>query len=92
MLPSEAPESVLPKSVLRYLYPIKVLKAGLGATSELEVREWFHDNPQYRISFSICDSEIRDFILQKQHEVIEGLKVLKKQEQMQLDVKTEKPF
>ena len=89
MLPSEAPESILPKSVLRYVYPIKVLKAGLGVTSELEVREWFHDNPQFRLAFSICDAEIRDFILQKQHEVIEGLKVLKNKEKMQVDLKIE---
>jgi hypothetical protein len=73
MLPSEM-ETDIPKSVLRYIWSIKVLKAGLGVQSESEVREWFHQNPNVLIEFEKLNQRILLGIKELQQTAIQGLK------------------
>jgi hypothetical protein len=75
----------LPKSVLRYVWSIRVLKAGLGMTNENQVREFFHDNPHMLEPFermnrnlemgvvnlqNICISELQAYMTKRNNPVV----------------------
>ena len=72
MLPSEMSDSI-PKSVLRYVWSIKVLKAGLGMTDENQVRQWFHENPDALNEFKRMTRRLESGIQGLQEDCIRGL-------------------
>ncbi|KAJ3311546.1 hypothetical protein HDV04_003924 [Boothiomyces sp. JEL0838] len=73
MLPSEV-NNEIPKSVLRYIWSTKVLKAGLGVQSEAEVRDWFHRNPHILNEFEKLNHQLLLGIKELQQTAIRGLK------------------
>lgn len=73
MIPSEV-DSVIPKSVLRYVWSIKVLKAGLGFQSEQQVRAWFHNNPAILAEFDSLNEQLINGVRELQERAISGLK------------------
>lgn len=73
MLPSER-SSQLPKSVLRSVWTTTVLKAGLGVQTELEVRDYFHNNPYILLEFDKLNLKLLEGIQELQLIAINGLK------------------
>lgn len=75
MIPSEASDRI-PRSVLRYLWSITVLKAGLAKTSEEDVRKWFFENPDVLQEFEFLNREFKQKVEELQNRAISGLQVL----------------
>jgi len=74
-LPSDQTDPV-PKSVLRYLWSITVLKAGLGLTCEDDVREWFVNNPSVLNEFYNVNRQFEGLVKNLQQECISHLRTL----------------
>src|SRR3954468_17256862 len=74
MLPSEMENQGVPKSVLRYVWNVTVLRAGLGATSENQVREFFHNNPNLLPEFERMNQQLRVSIMAIQEDCKRGLR------------------
>lgn len=99
MLPTEK-ETVLPKSVLRYVWSVKVLKAGLGVQTENEVRQWFYENPLVLNEFETLNRELAHMIRNMQQQAVDGLRdIVMKQngtakgfKDFEMDVKSEDTF
>lgn len=72
MLPSETSDRV-PKSVLRYLWSVKVLKAGLGMTDENQVRAFFHEHPYLLNTFEQLNRHFEFKVNAMQRECIVAL-------------------
>lgn len=76
MLPHET-SSDIPKTVLRYIWSIKVLKAGLsnetGQTEE-QVRLFFDRNPHLHSEFAAMNNELIAKISELQQRAIAGLR------------------
>lgn len=74
-LPSDQTDTV-PKSVLRYLWNITVLKAGLGLACEDDVREWFVNNPVVLNEFSAVNRQFEELVNNLQQQCIGRLREL----------------
>lgn len=75
MIPSETSDPI-PRSVLRYLWNIKVLKAGLGVMNEEDVRKWFFEHPDVLQEFAGLNREFERKVVELQNRAIGGLQAL----------------
>jgi len=75
MIPSETSDPI-PRSVLRYLWNITVLKAGLGVMNEEDVRKWFFENPDVLQEFAVLNREFQRKVVELQNRAIGGLQAL----------------
>lgn len=71
MLPHESPE--IPKSVLRWLWNVKLLKSALGVQTEDEVRLWMINHPDIYAEFDIMNTIFCDTVRNLQKHVHNGL-------------------
>jgi hypothetical protein len=72
MLPQDMKDGV-PKSVLRYVWNLKVLKSGLSLSDEQQVRDWFHLHPFMLERFQKANRVLEKGIHDLQQECIQML-------------------
>jgi hypothetical protein len=72
-LPKENELSVLPQSILRYLWSNKVINPAIGVRSEKDAREWFRQRPHLLQEFVKREIKLQACIEELQKEVSLGL-------------------
>lgn len=83
-LPKENDLSVLPQSILRYLWCNKIINPAIGVRTEKDAREWFRQRPHLLEEFVKREQKLKACIEELQQEVSLGLRQVVLQEQKAL--------
>jgi len=90
MFPNTKEEERLPKYILKYVWSPKVLKAGLGVTTDREVEKWFAENPQVEAEFALMRRQLANGIKEIQNRTINGLRYESNKNAVQFDTLSNK--
>lgn len=83
----------VPKTVLRWLWNVKLLKAALGVSTEDEVRDWFYIHQHVLNEFNQLNEQFVIQVRQLQTQALRGLQETALREQLDLkEVKLEPEY